>query len=812
MDPSSYQRPRLRYWLPGATVDEQTLTSQLESAKEAGWGGVEVSWLGADPIPGDGIRQYRFGSKIWQDRFRYLLAEADRIGLHLDFTISASWPCQIPGLLPSAPAAAVELVCGIRLLEGPYCEPRGTVVDHFDPEGVEVVKDFYQTTVFDESTRQAFGRIQSSVFEDSLELHHTQYWTPRFRTSFMELRGYDPTPFLPLLHKRFRPTAFSPDLHIIIPAGREDNEDPHRFLYDFRRTVSDLYIHGRLEPLVKWAGDNNLTFRCQPYELDIDAGLAAAVVDLPEGETLNFRDKRNAFRLLASGRDVSGKRILSDELAACIGMAYTMTWKKVIQMANKDFALGVNQIVLHGMPYRWSASSVWPGYFPLLPDPPLPSFSDAWDERQPQWAFAKPCTDYLARTQGVLQAGHAVVDLAIFHPALKGIDVHWEDTSLVSAGYTFGFMSDGLLGLSSLSVSGGRLCPDGPAYKCLIIDNRLEMQVDTAQAIFALANSGLPIIVVGNLPARALGLAQDVAAVDSQVQRAFVDLLRLPHCHHVTDIKSLVNTLQAAAIMPSVGYEHRDNCWLHVCRVIGQETWYFILNESDCRQSQVVQIPCKDRATIYNPWNGSLSQIRDTVPSAPGRIGVPLDLGASEAAIIRCGLGDDQFLEHSACLASITAMRNELKDWTLHVEGWHPAEPNEAGIASTKTSIEKIGPIQLAELVPWSDIPGLKQQSGVGEYRTTFRVSSRMRRAFLEFHPDQTCTMKVMIDGNVVDGDIVGLGPLEITRALSEGTEHELSIAISTPLLNAMRALYPEFAHCPTQTYGLLGCTLACYE
>jgi hypothetical protein len=93
-----------------------------------------------------------------------------------------------------------------------------------------------------------------------------------------------------------------------------------------------------------------------------------------------------------------------------------------------------------------------------------------------------------------------------------------------------------------------------------------------------------------------------------------------------------------------------------------------------------------------------------------------------------------------------------------------------------------------------------------------------MRRAFLEFHPDQTCTMKVMIDGNVVDGDIVGLGPLEITRALSEGTEHgmfsfvsyirmltasELSIAISTPLLNAMRALYPEFAHCPTQTYGV---------
>jgi hypothetical protein len=66
-------------------------------------------------------------------------------------------------------------------------------------------------------------------------------------------------------------------------------------------------------------------------------------------QTLNFRDKRNAFRLLASGRDVSGKRILSDELAACIGMAYTMTWKKVIQMANKDFALGVNQV---GRPAR----------------------------------------------------------------------------------------------------------------------------------------------------------------------------------------------------------------------------------------------------------------------------------------------------------------------------------------------------------------------------------------------------------------------------------------------------------------------------
>lgn len=84
------------------------------------------------------------------------------------------------------------------------------------------------------------GKTLVATHIDSWETG-SQNWTPKLREEFQRLRGYDLLPFLPVL------------------AGRvvESVEISERFLWDVRRTVSDLLIRnyaGRFRELAHQKG------------------------------------------------------------------------------------------------------------------------------------------------------------------------------------------------------------------------------------------------------------------------------------------------------------------------------------------------------------------------------------------------------------------------------------------------------------------------------------------------------------------------------------------------------------------------------
>src|SRR5262249_20081244 len=68
------------------------------------------------------------------------------------------------------------------------------------------------------------GRTLNNALIDSYEVG-SQNWTPKFREEFRRRRGYDPLPFLPVVAGN-------------IVDSREVSE---RFLWDFRRTIADLF-------------------------------------------------------------------------------------------------------------------------------------------------------------------------------------------------------------------------------------------------------------------------------------------------------------------------------------------------------------------------------------------------------------------------------------------------------------------------------------------------------------------------------------------------------------------------------------------
>ena len=105
--------------------------------------------------------------------------------------------------------------------------------------------DFFSREALDHHLRQSVeklipiagkhvGKTWTHVHEDSYE-NGPQTWTPAFREEFRKRRGYDMTPWLPVLAGRL--------------VGSRALSD--RFLHDYRSTISDLYVENHFGHFAK---------------------------------------------------------------------------------------------------------------------------------------------------------------------------------------------------------------------------------------------------------------------------------------------------------------------------------------------------------------------------------------------------------------------------------------------------------------------------------------------------------------------------------------------------------------------------------
>ena len=299
------------------------------------------------------------------------------------------------------------------------------IVDHLSVAGAEATVKYWNEHILTEELCALMKTSEGSLFEDSLELKLTQYWAPNFMREFSTRRGYDLTPYLVYVLK---------DTNTFTG----DTEVSRMVEYDFYSTVTDLYIEYRLSRLKKFAHSLGLKLRVQPYTATFDSSRAAAVVDIPEGESLGFESTPDSFRVLATGRDIAGKTtILSNEIGAYMGKAYGVTWSFLLGTANYDATLGASQSVIHGFPYQDSPTSLWPGFAPFTPlGSSSNGFADAWGPRQPQWLFAPNASRYMAHSQALLQRGSPSVDVAILNLDW-GVTASWDDNGLNDAGYSY---------------------------------------------------------------------------------------------------------------------------------------------------------------------------------------------------------------------------------------------------------------------------------------------------------------------------------------------------------------------------------------
>lgn len=336
-----------------------------------------------------------------------------------------------------------------------------------------------------------------------------QNWTDEMEGEFERRVGYSLRPWLPVF------------------AGRivESREMTERFLEDFRRVVSDMFIENFGFAMRRKAHAYGLDLYVEPYggEPAIDLEYAhCADVPMTEFWTGKVSQWRGGAAPAVSEAQVWGKKIVAAE-------AYT-SWPKddrwtlhpaaIKRLTDYWYCCGVNRIVYHTYAHQpWMDRNLRPGMT-------MARFGIMFNRNVAWWEMGREWIKYQTRCQYMLQQGKAVADAFFFigegAPCPSGVSGR---TSGVSGRKTVGQGADCLSltkeALMASKAENGRLvAPSGVSARFLILPG-CPSSPEVMRKIECFAKSG--IVLVGELPERAFGL-RGFPKADHEVRRISVGL------------------------------------------------------------------------------------------------------------------------------------------------------------------------------------------------------------------------------------------------------------------------------------------------
>jgi hypothetical protein len=621
-----------------------------------------------------------------------------------------------------------------------------------------------------------------------------QNWTDEMIPEFQKRRGYDPTPYLPVL------------------AGRvvENADVSDRFLWDFRRTLADMY-----------AGDFYGTMDDELHKLGMKAYSEASGValEIPEDTLLNkshidipmaefwvralhpeseyYADVRGA----ASAAHAYGKPLVATESYTGGGYEAPYTLKKI---ADYWFTQGVNRLVFH-------TSAQQP-----LDTKPGNTMVGTHINRNITWAeMAKPFMTYVARVSYMLQQGSPVADVAYLLPeGAPSTMPFWGDglQPAVPAGYDYDVMNtDVLLNRTSVTadgrvhVEGSAEMPDGMTYRVLVLPPTKLMTPEVLRKLHELVAGGATL--VGPRPANSPSLLHYPEA-DTQVQAMATDLWGdmdgVTLNQHffgkgitywgitLDEVLSRVKSAPDFAASGALGgFPDAAPAWVH--RHTPDADIYFVANQTDTpvHLDARFRVSGKD-VQVWRPMDGAesagvaySSDVRmpdrsgnkqpgiepATYVTGSGFTEVPLDLAERESVFV-------VFRNAAAAPSRVAPVATETKLMTVSGP-WTLSFPAKWGAPAS---------VQMEKLTSWTDSSdaGVKYFSGTATYTKTLMAPPGW------FRPGQ----QVWIDlGKVrdiaevkVNGRSVGLtwAPpyrVDLTAALKPGA-NKLEIEVTNEWTN----------------------------
>ncbi|MCC6444876.1 MAG: hypothetical protein IT210_15640 [Armatimonadetes bacterium] len=237
------------------------------------------------------------------------------------------------------------------------------------------------------------GRVLNNSLIDSYEVG-CQNWTPRFREEFRRRRGYDLLPFLPIITGRVVDSIAISE----------------RFLWDFRRTIADLYADNYFGYFGELCRRHGMQFSVEPYGNGIFDNLqCGGLADIPMGEfwvggwTLETA-KLAASAAHARGRKVAGAESFTadDQRGRWLADPYSIK-----ALGDLAFSLGINRYIFH----RY-AHQPWMNVRPGLTMGP---WGTHLERTLTWWGPGSAWLKYVARCQHLLQSGRFIADACYYY-------------------------------------------------------------------------------------------------------------------------------------------------------------------------------------------------------------------------------------------------------------------------------------------------------------------------------------------------------------------------------------------------------------
>ncbi|MCG6191338.1 glycosyl hydrolase [Maribellus maritimus] len=492
---------------------------------------------------------------------------------------------------------------------------------------------------------QSVGNSLKYLFTDSWEMG-TINWTNDFPLEFEKFRGYDINKYLPVLTGR-------------IVGSREIS---NRFLFDFRRTISDCIAENNYQLFADLAHENNLGIHPEsggPHAAPIDAMQIMSIGDFPTGEfwaratTHRVSDMERYFvKQSASVAHTNGIRIVGAESLTTLTTQCERAPKDLKHDLDRAFCSGVNR------PFHVIGSSSPPEYG----QPGI--INRAGNDLSPNvtwWEQSSNYIQYINRCCFMLQQGLFTADVLYYY----GDDVPnfvylKEDYAELNYGYDWDKCSKDVI-LNRASVSDGKIIlPDGMSYRVLVLTPEETINLKVLRKVEQLVLNGATVL--SPRPKRATGLSgypESDNEVNEIAQLMWGDIDGKNKTRHqygkgqVIWGENINNVLNALEVRPDFSFKSSsDKTALdYIHRKLGNQDIYFLVNRfahhgiNDFNYHYVKTLPdryeqveCAFRVTgkipeLWNPMSGEIKKIK-TYREENGQTVVPFHFKPEESFFV----------------------------------------------------------------------------------------------------------------------------------------------------------------------------------
>lgn len=463
------------------------------------------------------------------------------------------------------------------------------------------------------------GKVLNNGLIDSYEVGG-QNWTPKFRAEFRKRRGYDAMPFLPVV------AGFT--------VGSKETSE--RFLWDFRRTIADLFADNYFGYFGELCHREGMQFSTEPYgDGNFDNIQSGSTADIPMGEFWNAGWSIETAKLASSVGHVYGRPVIGAESFTSDEGTGRWLEEPYAQKAIGDraFCEGVNRYIFHRYAHQ--------PWLDVKPGMTMGPWGTHFDRTQTWWTEAKEWMRYVARSQYMLQQGRFVADIAYYYGEDAPVDLPARSNLRPEIPQGYDYDGCDAVAVRSMKVKNGRiLLPSGMSYAMLVLPPSKFMTPAMVRKVRDLVAAGATVL--GSKPEHTPSLSgfpaseDAVQSVATEVWGSGTPGIRTFGKGRIVNGVPLGKTLASLGIKPDFevkGLGTGVNI-LNIHRKIGDADVYFVSNQR--YRSARARLTFRVKGKVPELWHADTGKIEPVAAfhESQGRTTLDHDFSPAESVFV----------------------------------------------------------------------------------------------------------------------------------------------------------------------------------